>query len=141
MQRVLILEDEQLIAGMLADWLVEVGYEVCGLAKSVEGALELIGVAAPDAAILDLQLRDGTAYPVARALRLKDVPFVFATGRSSLEIEREFRNAPVASKPFDFPRLLDVLQSFVLPDGEKAVGRRMPACGANRARCDRVLID
>lgn len=112
MQRVLILEDEHLIALMLAEWLAEVDCEVVGIAKSIKEALCFLARSTPDAAILDLQVADGPAYPVARELRKRRIPFVFATGHMHAEIDPDFALPPIASKPFDFERLTLLLRNM-----------------------------
>jgi CheY-like chemotaxis protein len=58
MARILIVEDEPLIAMMLAEWLVELGHEALGPAETVGDALRLIEETAPSAAILDINLQD-----------------------------------------------------------------------------------
>lgn len=98
---VLIVEDEPLIAMMLEDFIEGLGFGVAGAVDSVEEALARIGEGGFDVAILDVQLRDGElCWPVADALREKDVPFVMATG-GHLEPPPE-RHAAVGQlvKPF-----------------------------------------
>lgn len=102
MPRVLVVEDEPLIAVLLEAWLLDLGCEVFGIAKSNAEALQLISQSPPDVAILDLKVADGDSYPVAHELRSHGVPFVFATGYDSGAIEPEFRSALVVKKPFDF---------------------------------------
>lgn len=87
MPRVLVLEDEALIAEMLTDWLVELGFEVVGPASTVRDALSLIAQSDVEAAILDARLPDGDNREVAELLRSKSVPFAFASGRVSNELE------------------------------------------------------
>src|ERR1700676_4382246 len=59
MSTVMIAEDDLLIADMLADVLVECGYEVCGIARTVEEGVEIGDRCKPDLAILDLRLAEG----------------------------------------------------------------------------------
>jgi DNA-binding response OmpR family regulator len=105
----LIVEDEQLIAAMLAEWLEDMNYEVIGPAKSNEEALALLSRSTPDAAILDILVEDGNSYAVARELQRRAVPFFFATGYSGEEIDASFTDASVAMKPFEFDRLCEML--------------------------------
>lgn len=114
MTRLLILEDEHLIATMLADWLAEMKFEVMGPARSNREALALIEQSLPDAAILDLLVEDGMSYPVARELQRRTVPFLFATGYSGEDIDASFADACLAMKPFEFDKLRDLL-TRILP--------------------------
>ena len=113
MRRVLIVEDETLIAGMLADWLAELGYEVVGPVRSVRDALEVIERSRVDAAIVDVRLTDGDSQPVAELLRSKSVPFVLASGRAAGDLGAHFKDAPRLSKPFDFDQLHMALEKLL----------------------------
>ena len=99
--RILLVEDEPLIAMMLEDYLDVLGKEVAGTADSVADALAQIEASAPEAAILDLNLRDGEkSTPIAEALAARDIPFVFATGSGDDGVDPRFRDRPRLSKPF-----------------------------------------
>lgn len=80
--RILVVEDEYLIAMDLADRLGDLGAEVIGPAGSVAQALEIVesGACRIDGAVLDVNLRDERVYPVADALTARGVRFVFASG-------------------------------------------------------------
>lgn len=79
--RVLIVEDEPLIAMMIEDFCEEIGHEVTGAAETVAEALAATEAGGFDVAILDLHLRgDEQAWPVADALAARGIPFVLATG-------------------------------------------------------------
>jgi CheY-like chemotaxis protein len=109
MARILVLDDEPTISMMLQDWLTELNCETVGPAYSVEGALTLIETACPDAAILDLSVRDETSYAVATSLRARRVPFAFATGHGGQGVVDAFKHEIILSKPFDFADIKDVL--------------------------------
>jgi DNA-binding response OmpR family regulator len=99
--RILIVEDEPLIAMMLEDFLDALDRQVAGSADNVADALALIGQGGIDAAILDVNLRGGeTSWPIAEALAAAGVPFLLATGGSGDMIAEGFRDRPVLSKPF-----------------------------------------
>lgn len=99
--RVLLVEDEPLIAMMLEDFLDALDQKLAGTADSVAAALPLIDEGGIDAAILDVNLRGGEkSFPIADALAAKDIPFVFATGGSGDEIADAHRDRPRLSKPF-----------------------------------------
>jgi DNA-binding response OmpR family regulator len=100
-QRVLIVEDEPLIAMMLEDFLDILGKTVAGSADCVADALARIQDGGIDAAILDVNLRGGEkSWPIADALAAADVPFVLATGGSGDAVEPRHRSRPVLPKPF-----------------------------------------
>jgi DNA-binding NtrC family response regulator len=102
MSRVLVLDDEPLIAMMLEDWLRELGHETIGPAASVAAALSLIQQHSPEVAILDLSINGELSYAVADALVERRVPFAFATGHGASALKPPHDGAPVLAKPFDF---------------------------------------
>jgi DNA-binding response OmpR family regulator len=113
MPRILVLEDEPLIAMVLEDWLAELACEALGPAGTARAALELIASTPPHAAILDVSLRDGDSFAVAAALRARAIPFAFATGRGPTSIDARFRDAPVLTKPFQLEAVRDVLTALL----------------------------
>lgn len=112
-KRVLLVEDEPLIAMMLEDFLDVLGHELAGTADSVTGALELIAEggsenAGIDAVILDINLRGGeTSWPVADHLALIGTPFIIATGGGDDCVIEAHRGRPIISKPFS----MDVVEA------------------------------
>ncbi len=101
--RVLVVEDDYVIAMDLAGALSDLGAEVLGPAPSVEEALQIIREQgdALDAAILDINLGAECAYPVADVLRERQLPFVFATGYDAWTLPEAYRDAPRCEKPVD----------------------------------------
>ena len=98
---ILVIEDEPLIAMMLEDFLDALGYELAGSADGVAGALELVEQGGFDAALLDVNLRDGeTSWPVADALNACGRPFILATGGGSDAVPARHAGAPMLSKPY-----------------------------------------
>lgn len=109
-RRVLLVEDEFLIASDLAQLLRRQGAEVMGPASTVRSALELLRNAPdPDAAVLDVNLRGEMAFPVADALRDRGVHFVFATGYTNEMIPERYAGVPCCEKPFDGPEIVRAL--------------------------------
>ncbi|WP_315764010.1 response regulator [Sphingomonas sp. Y38-1Y] len=97
--RILIVEDEPLIAMMLEDFLDALGKQVAGTAETVAGALDQVARGGVDAAILDVNLRGGEkSWPVADALAAAGIPFVLATGGDTVAEAHSTR--PVLAKPF-----------------------------------------
>lgn len=99
--RVLLVEDEPLIAMMLEDFLDALDRQCAGTADSVAAALPIVEAGGIDCAILDVNLRSGEkSWPIAEALAARDIPFVFATGGADDMIADQFRGRPVLQKPF-----------------------------------------
>ncbi|MGQ9365376.1 response regulator [Azospirillum sp. ST 5-10] len=111
--RLLLVEDEAMVAMMLEDMLGDLGCEVVGPAASVAQALELATGAALDAAILDVNVGGEPIYPVAERLAERGVPFVFTTGYGAADIDVRFADAPALQKPFSPPSLYDALADAV----------------------------
>ncbi len=97
--RVLLAEDDAVVAIDLASELEAAGMVVSGMASSLAGTLELIDAATPDIALLNVRLRDGVSFPAARRLKALNVPFAFLTSFERSEIAPEFRDIPRLSKP------------------------------------------
>jgi CheY-like chemotaxis protein len=110
--RVLLVEDEGLVAMMLEDLIEDLGCEVAGSLASVSAALAWIeagGLA--DVALLDVNLNGEHVFPVADALKARGVPFAFATGYDEAHDPR-FRDAPLLGKPISQERLEALLRSY-----------------------------
>jgi len=99
-RRILVVEDEMLLAMMVQDLILELGGEVVGPAASVGDALSLIRGQKVDGAVLDVNLGRETVYPVAHALNLAEVPFVFVTGYDPASLEEPHRGHATIQKPF-----------------------------------------
>ena len=100
-KRVLLVEDEALIAFALEDMLLVLGAEVVGPAHRLDEAVALALTSELDAAILDVNLRAGEqSWPIADRLAGKGIPFILATGGAGDMIAEPFRDRPVLSKPF-----------------------------------------
>jgi CheY-like chemotaxis protein len=118
-QRLLIVEDELLIALELQSIVEQLGGTVVGPAGSVEGALQLLSETTPDAALLDANLRGDRVTPVAQACRERSIPFALVTGYGRLELEEPvLQVAPRVRKPFDSRAIHKVLASVLKTDRE-----------------------
>lgn len=117
-KRVLVVEDEDLVARELRHDLEDMGAHVLGPVPSVAMALAMLAQAdAIDGAILDIDLRGETVFPVAGALHERHVPFVFWTGYDAPALPGAFDDAPCLRKPAP---LADVLRLLL---GDLARGR------------------
>jgi CheY-like chemotaxis protein len=118
--RLLVAEDEVLIALALEDILSGFSCEVLGPVSTVDEALPLAELEELDGAILDLNLRGTLIYPVADVLLRRNIPMIFCTGYSeSGVIPGQFAHVPHVSKPYD-ERMLETVM-------ERAFGAGTPA--------------
>jgi CheY-like chemotaxis protein len=110
-RNVLVVEDEFLIAMDLADMLRKLGAASVRTEFSVADALaSLEGQPPPDCAALDFRLGAATAAPVADALLMRRIPFIFVTGYEDVALmPRRFHALPVAHKPMN---MADIARAF-----------------------------
>jgi CheY-like chemotaxis protein len=116
-RRVLVVEDEALIASMIVEWLGELGCEALGPAASLSVGFTLAQSEPMDAAILDVNINSERVYPLADYLRGRGIPVVFATGygESVAEIGLE---ATVLEKPFTSDQLARALDFVFTTKGD-----------------------
>ncbi|RAI57215.1 response regulator [Roseicella frigidaeris] len=100
-RRVLVVEDEALVAMLVEDALLDAGAAVVGPAATVSEALSLLSKENPDVAVLDLNLAGETSTPVADVLAQRGVPFVVATGYGAEGLPPSHAHVPVLAKPYD----------------------------------------
>jgi PAS domain S-box-containing protein len=100
-RRVLLVEDEALVAMMIQECLTEYGHSVVGPISRAADALAAAKQGEFDAAILDINLSDGMAYPVAEILSQRGVPFAFVTGYEADTVDERFSKVPVLQKPIE----------------------------------------
>jgi CheY-like chemotaxis protein len=110
--RILIVEDEMLVAMNIEDMLLDLGHEVAGIASRLAPALALAKDADIDAAILDVNLAGEQSFPVAELLDERGIPFLFATGYGLQGIEERYRSRTVLQKPFRAIDLRDALAAL-----------------------------
>ena len=104
-RRVLVVEDEGLIASHLAELLGDNGYAVIGPAGTVQAALRLAQDEIVDIAILDLNLCGEPTEPVASLLAQRGVPVLLTTGHSRRYVRTRFRDLPYLEKPVSGAKL------------------------------------
>jgi DNA-binding response OmpR family regulator len=110
---ILIVEDEPLIAMMLEDFILSLGHEVSGNCDSVGTALKEIAQSDFDLAILDVNLKGESVWPVASALRDKGTPFVLATGGHVDPPPAEFAAVPTIEKPYTIDRVTPIIEAVL----------------------------
>jgi len=112
-ERFLIVEDEPLVALLLADALEEAGGTIVGTAAPVEEALRYIESEKIDAGLLDCNLNGRAIDEVASALSCRGVPFLFVSGYGQAGKPRDFADAPVLGKPFTHVQLMRATEALV----------------------------
>ncbi len=111
--RILIVEDEMLVAMLLEDMLTSLGCRVIGPASSVASALKLVDSERLEAAVLDVNLGSEMVYPVADVLEAARIPYVFITGYGRTGLSGAYRDHATIQKPFHPDRFGDdLLESF-----------------------------
>ena len=108
---ILIVEDEPLIAMMLEDFLLSLGHEVRATCDTVGEAMQAVEAAGFDLAILDVNLKGESVWPVAAALRQRDIPFILASGGHVDPPPAEFASVPMIDKPYTIDRVTPALEA------------------------------
>jgi DNA-binding response OmpR family regulator len=108
--RVLVVEDEAMIAMLVEDMILDFGSEVVGPATQMDEALRLARQGELDAAILDINVGGAVVFPVAEVLRERGIPFIFATGYGATGLPPRFLNSATLPKPFNYENLADALR-------------------------------
>lgn len=114
-KKVLIVEDEALIAMLFEDMLSDFGCDVVGPAMNVRQAMEVARSAAIDVAVLDVNLNGESSFPVATLLETRGVPFVFSSGYGANGLPPEWQDRPTLPKPFTSDQVADVLAGLFAP--------------------------
>ncbi len=99
--RILVLEDEPLVAVDIAATIAGAGWDVLGPVASVQKALKLLEKESCEAAILDANLGGTSAAPVAETLRLRGIPFIVLSGYANEQLQGALSGAPFLAKPYD----------------------------------------
>jgi DNA-binding response OmpR family regulator len=98
--RILVVEDDALLAMAYEEILKDAGAEIIGPAGTLEEAGKLAAANGISAALLDIRLGDDEVWPVARLLAGKGVPFAFCTGHFSADtLSPEWAGRPILTKP------------------------------------------
>jgi DNA-binding response OmpR family regulator len=111
-KRVLIVEDEVLVAMLVEELLERMGYEVAAVSSHIEEALELARTLDVDLAMLDINLNGKQSFPVAELLRERGIPFLFATGYGDSVPGSAFGDVPLVQKPFNRDALKAALEKL-----------------------------
>lgn len=114
-RRLLVVEDELLVAAAIEDVIRSLGLGIVGPAARAGDALRLLEDDGPvDGAVIDIKLRHGeTAYPVAARLRRQGVPFLFVTAYTRGSVDPPFSTERILSKPFSADVLRRVIHAML----------------------------
>jgi DNA-binding response OmpR family regulator len=111
--RVLIVEDEPMLAFALEEFLIEANFDIAGVAGDLETALAIIESGVCDVAILDANLAGVSAGPAATALTARGLPFLILSGYSLDQKQGSFAGALRLQKPCRPDRLIQALRSIL----------------------------
>lgn len=110
--RVLIVEDEMLVAMLIEDMLYDLGHVPVGPATRLEAGLRLAAESEDlDVAILDVNLAGETSFPIADLLTSKGIPVIFATGYGSSGLTEAYSGTPTIAKPFSAAALTEAIRT------------------------------
>ena len=112
--KILVVEDEPLIAMTLEDLLTDAGCTVVGPASSLKQGMRLVEQEAVDGAILDVNLGGEMVFPLADALVERSIPFVYVTGYGKL-LRACNHGRPVLQKPYNNQQLLKIVGEWRRP--------------------------
>lgn len=109
-RRVLVVEDEMMVAMGLELALFEVGYDVVGPFGRLDQAMDAARTGQVDMALLDVNIRGDAVFPVAEMLATRGIPYAFLTGYSGEGLPEGFASAVILSKPTRLDALVAVLR-------------------------------
>ncbi len=110
--KILLIEDEPMIAMLLEDFVDMLDHEAAGPAETVEAALAAVSDGGFDAAIMDINLNGQKAWDVAGAMRAASIPFAISSGAADSEIPADYAHAPLLKKPYTLADVEDVLKQL-----------------------------
>jgi DNA-binding response OmpR family regulator len=116
-RRILIVEDETMIAMLIEDFLTDLGWNVAGMVGTLDRAMSMVQDADIDAVILDVNLNGEDTFAVADLLSGRGIPFIFATGYGLDGVVDRFRNVPTLTKPFHRDELDSALRQAMAASG------------------------
>jgi DNA-binding response OmpR family regulator len=113
--KVMIAEDEFLVALMLEQDLRDNGYDVVGPFTNIDAARQAAGQEAFDVAVLDINMAGQMAFPVADELKRRGLPYLFLSGYGRAKLPEEHQAASCLPKPYELTTLLRELRRATTP--------------------------
>ena len=117
--RVLVVEDEMMVAMLMEDMLQELGHVTVGPAARLEAGMDLAGAETLDLGILDVNLGSAKSFPIAALLTSRGIPVIFATGYGRGGLDSRYTHFPVIAKPF---AITDLRRAICAVGGWKGTG-------------------
>ena len=111
--RVLVCDDNLLMADVVAEFLRECGLEPMGPVGRLESAMRMARERALDGAILDINLNGRPCFQVCAVLSARRIPFIFLTGYPGAAVPIEYRGAPLVAKPFEPNEMKEALADML----------------------------
>ena len=108
-RRVLVVEDSPVVAAAAEDMLRDMGCVVVGPATNMAAALQMAGEDEVDAAIVDINIRGGKAFPVVRILAGRSIPFLLTSGYADWSMPEEWQGRARLPKPYTPNQLREAL--------------------------------
>ncbi len=118
-RRILVVEDGPIVAMDLQDILQDLGWEVVGPTGNLAHAIEFATGEPLDAAVIDINIRGGKVYPVARALAARDIPFLLASGYADRRLPPDLADRPCVEKPYNKTLIEQRLEEMMLEQAAK----------------------
>jgi two-component SAPR family response regulator len=112
--RVMIVEDETLIAMLLEEILEDLGHTIVGIFGNLKDGLQAAATLDIDFASLDINLRCEQSYPIAKILQSRKIPFFFLTGYADISTFK-FDNVPLLSKPTTIEQIKNIIDKMFSP--------------------------
>ena len=138
--KVLVAEDNLLVAEMICSAVEDADFDVIGPAKSLDEGCRLATDAELDGAFLDIKLGDQTSFPIARQLRSNGVPFIFVSGYDHSILPTDLNTAPLISKPIFLSELTRVAKDSFVPEAG-AVSAPQPTVAFRHAVLEARIAD
>lgn len=111
--KVLVIEDEAMVAIFVEDVLADLGHEVVATVGRLNTATKLVTELPIDIAIVDVNLNGEKSYPLAVILARRRIPFVFSTGYGTAGLDEEWKHIPTILKPFQPHQLAEAIARAV----------------------------
>ena len=112
-RRILVVEDSPVVAEAADDMLRDMGCVVVGPATTMAPALQMAGEEQLDAAIVDINIRGGKAFPVMRILHGRGIPFLLTSGYADWTLPEEWQDRPRLAKPYTPNQLREALLALL----------------------------